>query len=130
MKEILHNGNIVMDVDFIIPNAYPDDGETMRLLNSQFSRALRSYGEVSFKLVERDDGFNTITGKGQINCPVMKFEDIALNVLLVSVHWRRALLMLDGAAVLDGTQTDMGVPLIVIENMDRYLSLTGHGRLK
>lgn len=120
---------ITCDLQFIIPAAHPDDGDyTKHFLSLGFKKALGSYGAIKFDYAERDDGYTTITGKGSFTCPVTEFDDICIDLTLVSVSWRRATLIVDGKALLDGTQTVNGIPFIVLENLERYLKLNGRNQ--
>lgn len=113
------------EIEFIIPAAHADDGMTQHFLNAGFKKALGKFGDINFEFKERDDGYLTIIGRGAFTCPESDFDDMCIDLSLVSVSWRRATLIVDGRVILDGNQTMNGIPFFVMEHLERYLKLNG-----
>lgn len=127
MKERIPTTNDVkLNFQFMIPSAFSDDGGfTMEHLETQFKKALKNYGVIDFTVTPVDAVYSTIIGTGRIACTPEQVDDLMIDLTLVSVFWRRGLLTVEGRTVWDGNRSIHGVPPIVLENLDRYLKLTG-----
>lgn len=118
--------DLKLDFQFMIPAAHSNDGGyTMDHLETQFKKALKGYGVIDFKSTPVDAVYNTIIGTGRIACSPEQLDDLIIDLTLVSVFWRHGILTVEGRTIWNGNTAVHGVPTIVLENLDRYLKLTG-----